>query len=320
MNRIDGVPMEFDWKILPGFTTLGELQCEPEQVNDRVVFMSMYNDIVWWEEGNAKKCESNSPPRKVAEQRSDENTTSQIIEEKTARTEPSKEFELKRPKESDTVKVADVKIVVDSLWHQRECEELEHSLTKLQEELEAESMNELEWQCQSQMNEDPIARQDRIMRSSCTRKRKEIAKQLWIHSWRTSPKMEARRKSRKRCRIFWDWLRQESEVEKYPTFRASSAFERGELRSEGHGKKSIHFNGGEENSELLLRTIISANQLSVYGALADLCRELSKDSMASGETCSTWSFGDDGNSYWTSYCWPSYRRTPAGKPVARRWA
>ena len=27
----------------------------------------------------------------------------------------------------------------------QECEELEHSLTKLQEELEAESTNELEW-------------------------------------------------------------------------------------------------------------------------------------------------------------------------------
>ena len=31
-------------------------------------------------------------------------------------------------------------------------------MTKLQEQLEAESMNGLEWQCQSQMNEDPIAR------------------------------------------------------------------------------------------------------------------------------------------------------------------
>ena len=29
----------------------------------------------------------------------------------------------------------------------------------------------------------------------------------------------------------------------HPIFRASSAFERGELRSKGHGKKSIHFNG-----------------------------------------------------------------------------
>ena len=30
-------------------------------------------------------------------------------------------------------------------------------------------------------------------------------------------------------------------------------------------KKSIHFDGSDENIELLLRTVISANQLSVYG-------------------------------------------------------
>ena len=49
----------------------------------------------------------------------------------------------------------------------------------------------------------------------------------------------------------------------HPIFRASSAFKRGELRSEEHGKKSFHFIGSEENIELLLRTIISATQLSV---------------------------------------------------------
>ena len=69
----------------------------------------------------------------------------------------------------------------------------------------------------------------------------------------------------------------------HPVVRASSAFERGELKSKGGGKKSIHFNGSGENVELLLRTAISANQLSVYGAVADLCRELSKDTTASGK-------------------------------------
>ena len=64
----------------------------------------------------------------------------------------------------------------------------------------------------------------------------------------------------------------------HPIFRAFSAFERGELRSKGHGKKSIHFHGSEENIELLLRTIIFSNQLSVHGAIADLCKELSEDS------------------------------------------
>ena len=41
----------------------------------------------------------------------------------------------------------------------------------------------------------------------------------------------------------------------HPKFRASCAFERGEWRSEGHGKKSIHFDGSDENIELLLRTV-----------------------------------------------------------------
>ena len=34
-------------------------------------------------------------------------------------------------------------------------------------------------------------------------------------------------------------------------------------------------NGGHENIELLLRTVISSNQLSIYGATADLCDEVS---------------------------------------------
>ena len=62
----------------------------------------------------------------------------------------------------------------------------------------------------------------------------------------------------------------------HPIFRPSSAFERGELRSKGHGTKSIHFNGSEENIELLLRMIISANQLSIYGPVAHLRNEVPK--------------------------------------------
>ena len=61
-----------------------------------------------------------------------------------------------------------------------------------------------------------------------------------------------------------------------PIFRASSASERGERGSKGGGKKSIHFNGSNENIELLLRTVISANQHSIYGATADLCNDAPK--------------------------------------------
>ena len=60
-------------------------------------------------------------------------------------------------------------------------------------------------------------------------------------------------------------------------FRASSASETGKLRSKGGGKKSMHISGSDENIELLLRSVISANQFSIYGAVADLCNEVPKD-------------------------------------------
>ena len=69
----------------------------------------------------------------------------------------------------------------------------------------------------------------------------------------------------------------------HPIFRATSALERVELRSKEKGKKSIHFNGCEETIELILRTVISVNQLSIYGVVADLCKYLSKDSEVAGK-------------------------------------
>ena len=68
-----------------------------------------------------------------------------------------------------------------------------------------------------------------------------------------------------------------------PIFRGSSALERGELKSKGKGMKTIHYNGTDETIELILRTVISVNQLSVYGAAADLCGELARDSKATAE-------------------------------------
>ena len=59
----------------------------------------------------------------------------------------------------------------------------------------------------------------------------------------------------------------------HPVFRAGSASERGELKSKGKGVKSIHFNGSADTIELILRTAISVNQLSIYGAVTDLCGE-----------------------------------------------
>ena len=57
-------------------------------------------------------------------------------------------------------------------------------------------------------------------------------------------------------------------------FRGSSGLERGDLESKGKGKLFIHFCGDDGTAELVLRTIISVNQLSIYGAVADMCDEL----------------------------------------------
>ena len=56
LDTIDGEPMEFEWHISPGFTTLQLVQevqkfmnkmGEPEQFPRRIIFMSMFNDVIW---------------------------------------------------------------------------------------------------------------------------------------------------------------------------------------------------------------------------------------------------------------------------------
>ena len=66
--------MENRWnsgrKISPGFATLGilndiqemmaTLECELEHLQGRIIFMSMYNDMIWWTPGNEENCVANS--------------------------------------------------------------------------------------------------------------------------------------------------------------------------------------------------------------------------------------------------------------------
>ena len=70
-------------------------------------------------------------------------------------------------------------------------------------------------------------------------------------------------------------------------FGSTSGLERGELGSKGGGKKSTHFIGSKHTVELILRAVISVNQLSIYGAVTDLCKELDADSrnQTEGEIC-----------------------------------
>ena len=45
----------------------------------------------------------------------------------------------------------------------------------------------------------------------------------------------------------------------------------GTLKSERSGKLSIHYCANLETIETVFRTIISVNQLSIYGAVAQMC-------------------------------------------------
>ena len=61
LDTIDGEPMEFEWNIFTGFTALQLVQevqkfmnkmGEPEQFPGRIIFMSMFNDIIWGNKDN----------------------------------------------------------------------------------------------------------------------------------------------------------------------------------------------------------------------------------------------------------------------------
>ena len=61
----------------------------------------------------------------------------------------------------------------------------------------------------------------------------------------------------------------------HPVFRATSPLSRGTLKSKGCRQLSIHFCSDGEPIETVLRTIFFVNQLSIYGAVSDLCEEYS---------------------------------------------
>ena len=66
----DGEPIDFEWNIFSRVTSLEILQkiqkdvqdrhIEPEDCEDRIIFMSMFNDIEWIQKGNSEQCISKS--------------------------------------------------------------------------------------------------------------------------------------------------------------------------------------------------------------------------------------------------------------------
>ena len=69
----------------------------------------------------------------------------------------------------------------------------------------------------------------------------------------------------------------------HPIFRATTSLSKGVLKSKGPGKLSIHFTADYPTIETILRLIISANQLSLYGAVANICEEIEAHQERSGE-------------------------------------
>ena len=66
----------------------------------------------------------------------------------------------------------------------------------------------------------------------------------------------------------------------HPIFRCASALGRGQFRGKEGGRTTILFTVSDDNVQLLLKMVISVNQLSLYGAVADLIRELPDDQRA----------------------------------------
>ena len=58
-----------------------------------------------------------------------------------------------------------------------------------------------------------------------------------------------------------------------PIFRATTPLSRGKLKSKGHGKLSIHFTADYLTIETVFRIIVSADLLSLHGAVAEICEE-----------------------------------------------
>ena len=69
----------------------------------------------------------------------------------------------------------------------------------------------------------------------------------------------------------------------HPIFRATTPLSRGQLKSKGKGKVSIHFSADTDTVDTIYRIILSVNQLSIYGAVAAICDEYEGHPDSTGE-------------------------------------
>ena len=69
----------------------------------------------------------------------------------------------------------------------------------------------------------------------------------------------------------------------HPTFRSTTPLSRGQLKSKGRGKLSIHFAADGDTIDTIYSIILSVNQLCVYGAVTAVCEEFESHLDGSGE-------------------------------------
>ena len=85
----------------------------------------------------------------------------------------------------------------------------------------------------------------------------------------------------------WDHIAEEMLLEfaesGHPIFRATTPLSRGQLKSKGRGKLSIHFTADRDTVDTIYRIILSVNQLSVYGAVAATCEEFEDHQDGTGQ-------------------------------------
>ena len=113
------------------------------------------------------------------------------------------------------------------------------------------------------------------------------AKRLSPGQWSfVGPGSEKKWYSTHECNPQGEWDRVAEQMMKtfaesrHPIFRSTSPSFRGVLKSNGGGKLSIHFFADGLTVGTVFRTIISVNQLSIYGAVSDLCEECQKPAMS----------------------------------------
>ena len=85
----------------------------------------------------------------------------------------------------------------------------------------------------------------------------------------------------------WDHIAEETFLEfpesGHPIFRSTTPLSRGQLKSRGKGKVSIHFTADQDTVDTIYRIILSVNQLGVYEAVAAICDEVEDHQDGTGQ-------------------------------------